>query len=144
MKGLAVMSIDRPLRFTFIDDDRGIVAEFLRQLDADRHAEIQTISSSPFLDEFLEKTIARFEPDLIVLDLFLQIDTLSGERILRGLRRSERLRGIGVVLLSSFLDEGHKIVRKYEHSLRDAISKTDPEWREKLWRYALQAAEAKR
>ena len=141
------MPIDRPLRFFFIDDDRHVTADFKRGLPADRQFEVGQINCSPFLDSIKATKIADFGADLIVLDLLLRDDTSSGERLLRQLKESEeikQLRGIDVVLLSSFPDEEKKTAEKFGDFLRGFVSKNDPEWSEKLWQYASQSAEAKR
>lgn len=131
----------RPVRFVFIDDDAKLAEDFGKAFGP--KVQIYQITSPPYFDPLIEEAIARFEPDLIVLDLWLAEEGLtSGVRILNRVKSSNRLKDIGVVAVSSHLKshEWRRLEKGVRPYLLDAISKNDPKddpsdrsWTEQVW-----------
>ena len=87
-------------KITIIDDSEEAQRRFLASLPVAAGFELQPISVEPFFDEKIERAIAEFDPDLILLDLRLSRDEQSGFRVLRKLKTSELLRDVPVVVCS--------------------------------------------
>jgi len=69
---------------------------------------IQAIVTAPFFDAEIEKDIAGFKPDLIILDLLLDHTTASGFHVLRQIKDSKLLHMIPVLICSShIIDSAH-------------------------------------
>ncbi|MEA2204046.1 MAG: hypothetical protein QOE77_822 [Blastocatellia bacterium] len=96
------------LRVTIIEDSRESQIEFLRSLSTKVEVELQSVTGSPFLDERIRRAIKRFKPDLIILDLLLEEDIDSGFRVLGGLKETEDLKNIPVVVCSKFIGRDPK------------------------------------
>jgi CheY-like chemotaxis protein len=91
------------IKVTIIEDSRESQIKFLQSIDPKVPVEMQLISAPPFFDEKVEKSIAEFGPDLIILDLLLLEEIDSGFRVLRQLKDSESLNTIPVVVCSKFI-----------------------------------------
>ena len=96
------------IRITVIEDSADAVKRLLELLSKDYNTEMQHISAPPFFDSTIEKSIERFNPALIVLDLLLIGDSDSGKRVLRSLKQSPLLKNIPVVVCSKFITKGKK------------------------------------
>lgn len=94
------------IRIYFIDDQ---AADLVRSFDSwwqnhgpkNARYRIEYLSQPPWLDEATQKRIDAFDPDLIALDLVLQHDVQSGERVLRKLKTSKDLSVFPVFVYSS-------------------------------------------
>ena len=96
------------IRITVIEDSADAVRRLLELLSKDYNTEMQHISAPPFFDPTIEKSIERFNPALIVLDLLLIGDSDSGKRVLRSLKGSTALRDVPVVVCSKFITTGKR------------------------------------
>jgi chemotaxis response regulator CheB len=94
------------IRITVIEDYPETVKEVATiLLSMGKEIGIQPITTAPFFDSEIEKDIAQFKPELIILDLLL-VDTVeSGFRVLAQIKRSNLLSTIPVLVFSSFIGE---------------------------------------
>ncbi len=115
------------IKVTIIEDSRESQIKFLQSIDPKVPVEMQLISAPPFFDEKVEKSIAEFGPDLIILDLLLLEEIDSGFRVLRQIKESESLKNIPVVVCSKFIGPNSKDknrIKSLDFGAVAALSKT--------------------
>jgi CheY-like chemotaxis protein len=95
------------MKISFIDDSRETLTQFLEGLPRDTIVEVQAIDAE-FFNPAVAAALARFQPDLIILDLLLKEDMESGFRVLRKLKTSDNLKGIPVVVCSKYISDTEK------------------------------------
>jgi len=100
-------------RILICDDDEGILDMLSMALETD---EI-TVLTEPKSLNMIPRIIAE-KPDLVVLDLWMPV--LSGDQILREIKRHEELREIPVIIISASI-EGERIAM--ENGASDFIAK---------------------
>src|SRR5437868_2188370 len=93
-----------PIRITIIEDVRETIYRILESMP--EPVEVQAITVAPFFSEEIEDAIARFNPDLIILDLRLTRTEESGFRVLRQLKESKTVGQVPVVVCSKYIGSG--------------------------------------
>lgn len=109
-------------RVTIIDDSKETQKKLIESVAS---LELQSFTAPPFFDERIEKRIAEFRPQVILLDLYLLNDADSGFRVLRRLKYSPLLKGIPVIVISKYIDspENKYAIRAREFGAEAALPK---------------------
>ena len=115
------------LRVTIIEDSRESEIEFLKSLEPQvNDVQMQLITAAPYFNDKLEWAIAKFDPDLIILDLLLLDKIESGLKILTQIKQSAALKKVPVIVCSDFIGNSptdRNRTRALRLGAEDALSK---------------------